>query len=299
MDWKTVILTLSSTIVLILPCPAQSRPKIYISADMEGVAGVVTGEQLGPSGFEYQRFREFMTDEVLAAIEGARAGGAGEVLVSDSHGNGQNLLIERFPPDVQIVRAWPRPLGMMQGIDASFAGVICIGYHTGTTDLEGVRAHTMSSARLTDIRLNGVSMPELGINAAIAGEYGVPVVMVSGDDAIVAKAFSLLGPVEGTTVKWAYGFHSARTLAPLAARQLIRQKAEEAVRQLAMFRPYRLGAPIQLEVQFKNYRASEILAYLSIVDRIDSHAIRFTGQGMTEISKFLQFLGHYEPGIAP
>ena len=108
---------------------AQAKLKVYISADMEGIAGVVTGEQLGPPGFEYERFRGFMTNEVLAAIEGARAAGATEILVSDSHGNGQNLLIERFPKDVQIVRAWPRPLAMMQGIDASFDAVLFVGFH--------------------------------------------------------------------------------------------------------------------------------------------------------------------------
>ena len=122
---------------------AQRPLKIYISADMEGVVGVVTNEQLGPTGFEYQRFREFMTQEVNAAIEGALAGGATQIVVSDSHGNGQNLLIEKLPRDVLLVRSWPRPLMMMQGIDASFAGAVFIGYHAGTTNMEGVRAHTI------------------------------------------------------------------------------------------------------------------------------------------------------------
>lgn len=282
-----------------LPCRAQHAPKIFISADMEGVAGVVTGEQLGPSGFEYQRFREFMTEEVLAAIDGARAAGAGAILVADSHGNGQNLLIERLPADVQLVRAWPRPLGMMQGIDETFDGAIFIGYHAGTTNPAGVRAHTMSSARLTDIRLNGVSVPEAGLNAAIAGQFGVPAIMISGDDAIVEEAGRLLGNLEGAVVKWAYGFHSARSMTPAAAQQLIRDKAEKAVRNIAAFKPKRLQTPIQLEVQFKNYRASEILAYLPIVERIDAHAIRFEAEDMVEASKFLQFLGHYEPAVAP
>jgi len=155
------------------PASAQSKLKVYISADMEGIAGVVSGEQLGPSGFEYERFRGFMTNEVLAAIEGARAAGATEILVSDSHGNGQNLLIERFPKDVQIVRSWPRPLAMMEGIDASFDAVLFVGYHASTVNPQGVRAHTMSSANLADVRLNGVSVPEAGLNAAIAGHYKV------------------------------------------------------------------------------------------------------------------------------
>ena len=116
------------------PSSQKEGPKIYISADFEGITGVVTGEQLGPDGFEYARFREFMTGEVLAAIEGARAAGAGEILVSDSHGNGQNLLIDRFGEDVKIVRSWPRTLTMMEGIDDSFDGAIFIGYHAGTTN---------------------------------------------------------------------------------------------------------------------------------------------------------------------
>jgi D-amino peptidase len=135
------------------PAAAESSLKVYISADMEDVAGVVTADQLGPTGFEYERFRGFMTDEVLAAIEGARAAGATEFVVSDSHGNGENLLIERFPKDVQIVRSWPRPLMMMEGIDASFAAALFIGYHASTTNPAGVRAHTMSSANLADLRI--------------------------------------------------------------------------------------------------------------------------------------------------
>ena len=183
----------------VLPVSAFAQPglKVYISSDMEGIAGVVSGEQLGPQGFEYQRFREFMTNEVLAAIEGARAAGATEILVGDSHGNGQNLLIEKFPKDVQIVRSWQRPLAMMQGIDSTFAAVLFVGYHTGTTNSEGVRAHTMSSATLADMRLNGVSVPEAGLNAAIAGHFGVPVALITGDEAVVKEARALLGDVEG------------------------------------------------------------------------------------------------------
>ena len=152
-------------------CLAQDKPKIYISADMEGVVGAVTGDQLGPSGFEYQRFREFMTQEVNTAITAAREAGAGEILVSDSHGNGENLLIEKLPEDVQVVRSWPRPLSMMAGIDASFDGVIFIGYHASTDNPAGVRAHTMSSANLASVRLNDVAVTEAAINAAIAGHF--------------------------------------------------------------------------------------------------------------------------------
>jgi D-amino peptidase len=283
----------------LLPSLLFAKGKVYISADMEGIAGVVTGEQLGPQGFEYQRFREFMTNEVLAAIEGARAAGATEILVSDSHGNGQNLLIEKFPKDVQIVRAWPRPLMMMEGIDASFDAVLFIGYHTSTTNPEGVRAHTMSSANFADIRLNGVSVPEAGLNAAIAGHFGVPVALVTGDSAIVKEARALLGDVEGAVVKWPLGFHSARTVTPDASCELIKEKARSAVARAGAFKPYRLKTPVELELRFKNYRPAEVLAYLPNVERADAHTIRFRGKDILEVARFLEFVLHYEPGLAP
>lgn len=282
-----------------LPAAAQPKLKVYISADMEGVAGVVTGDQLGPQGFEYERFRGFMTNEVLAAIEGARAAGATEILVSDSHGNGENLLIERFPKDVQIVRAWPRPLAMMEGIDASFDAVFFVGYHASTTYPEGVRAHTMSSATLADVRLNGVSVPEAGLNAAIAGHFRVPVAMISGDDAAVKEARALLGPVEGAVVKWNAGFHSARTLTPEASCDLIREAAKTALARRAAVKPYVVAAPVTLDVRFKSYRPSEVLAYLPIVERTDAHAIRFRGKDMVETIRFLEFVTNYEPGLSP
>jgi D-amino peptidase len=208
----------------------EKRLKIYISADMEGVVGVVTAEQLGPQGFEYQRFREFMTQEVNAAIEAAFAAGATEVVVSDSHGNGQNLLIEKLPKNILLVRSWPRPLMMMQGIDETFAGAIFLGYHSGTTNQQGVRAHTISSARLADVKLNSISVPEAGINAAIAGHFNVPVIMISGDDIAVKETAALLGDVEGAVVKLASGFHSAKTLMPEAAYQLISREGQKGYR---------------------------------------------------------------------
>jgi D-amino peptidase len=267
---------------------------------MEGIAGVVTGEQLGPQGFEYQRFREFMTNEVLAAIEGARAAGATEILVSDSHGNGQNLLIEKFPKDVQIVRSWPRPLMMMEGIDSTFDAVLFVGYHTSTTNTQGVRAHTMSSANFADIRLNGASVPEAGLNAAIAGHFGVPVTLITGDDAIVKEARALLGgDLEGAVVKWPYGFHSARTITPDASCELIRGKAKSAVAGAAGRKPYRVKTPVDLEIRFKNYRPAEVLAYLPNVERVDAHSVRFRGKDILEVARFIEFVLNYEPGLSP
>jgi D-amino peptidase len=292
-------LVLLAAFTLLFPASARAKSKVYISADMEAIAGVVTGEQLGPQGFEYQRFREFMTNEVLAAIEGARAAGATEVLVSDSHGNGQNLLIEKFPKDVQIVRSWPRPLMMMEGIDSTFDAVLFVGYHTSTTNTQGVRAHTMSSANFADIRLNGISVPEAGLNAAIAGHFGVPVVLITGDDAIVKEARALLGDLEGAVVKWPLGFHSARTITPEASCELIRDKAKVAVARAGERKPYRLKTPVELELRFKNYRPAEVLSYLPMVERVDAHSVRFRGKDILEVARFIEFVLNYEPGLSP
>jgi D-amino peptidase len=289
-----LILLLAST------AAAQTRGlKVYISADMEGIGGVVTDQQLSPTGFEYAKAREFMTEEVLAAIAASREAGATEIVVSDSHGNFQNLLLEKLPKDVQVIRGGPRPLSMMQGIDATFDAVLFIGYHSSTTNPAGVRAHTISSARLADVRIDGVSMPEAGINALIAGHFRVPVVMISGDDAAVAEARRIIGDVEGAIVKESYGFHAAKTLTPEAARDRVREAVLRALQNRARFKPLAPKSPSTLELRFKNYRPAEILAFLPIVERVDAHAVRYVGRDILEVARFLSFATNYEPGLEP
>lgn len=280
---------------------AQRPVKVYISADMEGITGVASSDQLSPASFEYAQARQWMTGEVLAAIQGAREAGATEFVVSDSHGNGESLLLDKFPSDIPItiVRSFPRPLGMMEGIDSSFAAVIFIGYHAATTSVTGVRAHTMSSALLTRIALNGTPQSEAGINAAIAAHFGVPVVMITGDDAIVSETKQRLGPVEGVVVKRALGFHSAATVTPEVGQARIRQQAKAAVGRRAEMKPYTMTKPVSVEVSFKNYRPVELLGYLPNVQRIDAHTVRFTGRDMIEISKFLEFVTSYDPAMTP
>jgi D-amino peptidase len=277
----------------------QGGLKVYISADMEGVAGVVTDDHLGPSGFEYQTAREWLTGEVNAAIRAARAAGATEIVVSDSHGNGENILLDLLPTDVMLVRSWPRPLMMMQGIDETFDAVLFIGYHASTTNPRGVRAHTMSSGTLTAVRLNGVAVPEAVINAAIAGHFDVPVVMISGDEAAVVEASEHLGDIEGAVLKWDYGFHSVLTVMPAEGQDIIAGAVGTALSRLHEFQPFRIERPIRVEVSFKNYLAAELLAYLPMVDRVDSHTIAYTGADMLEVSRFLAFMGRYRPDITP
>ncbi len=296
---KAIVAAALSLVVSSGRLEAQDAYKIYISVDMEGVVGVVSGDHLGPSGFEYGRAREWLTNEVLAAIEGARAAGATEFVISDSHGNGENLLLDRLPEDVTLIRSWPRPLMMMEGIDESFDAAIFIAYHSSTNNPAGVRAHTMSSGRLAGVYLNGVAVPEAAINAAIAGHFGVPVIMISGDDVIAQEITTLLGDIETAVVKWAISYQSARTLMPAAAYALVHQKVQTALERIGDFEPYVLDRPVTLDVTFKNYRPSEVLAYLPIVERTDSHSIRFVGKDMIEVSRFLEFMLSYDGSLEP
>ena len=273
--------------------------KVHISVDMEGVAGVVTGDQLGPAGFEYGRFREFMTREALAAVAAARDAGATEIVVADSHGNGENLLIEQFPPDVRIVRSWPRKLAMMAGLDNTFDAAVFIGYHASTSNPTGVRAHTNSSATLTRVALNGVDMTEGAWNAAVAGHFGVPIVMVSGDDAAVAEVRKVIGPIEAAETKRSLGFHSALTLTPQAALELIGPRVKAGLARRAELKPYRPAGPLVVDVSFKHYLPAEVLSYLPMFERAGSHAIRFRPKDMIEAAAVMEFIGEYRPDLTP
>lgn len=297
---RVLLLVLAATCVAIQPVRSQPRGlKVHISVDMEGVAGVVTGDQISPSGFEYGRFREFMTREAMAAVTAAKEAGATAIVVADAHGNGENLLIEQFPNDVRIVRSWPRPLSMMAGVDASFDAAIFIGYHASTTSLTGVRAHTFSSATLTRVALNGVEMTEGSWNAAIAGHFNVPIVMISGDDAAIAEVRKVVGDLEGAETKKALGFHAAITVTPAAAQADIAAKVKAALARRASFGPYKPQGQIVVDVSFKHYMPAEVLAYLPMFERTSAHSIRFRAQDMVEASAIMEFIGDYRPDLSP
>ncbi|MEZ5294448.1 MAG: M55 family metallopeptidase [Vicinamibacterales bacterium] len=282
--------------------PVRTQPrglKVHISVDMEGIAGVVTGDQLGPAGFEYGRFREFMTAEALAAVAAAKEAGATDIVVADSHGNGENLLVERFPADVRLVRSWPRKLEMMAGIDQTFDAAVFIGYHASTTNPAGVRAHTFSSATLTKVTLNGVEMSEGAWNAAVAGHFKVPVVMVSGDDAAVAEIRKVVGPIEGVETKQSLGFHSAVTRTPEAVQAMIGPAVKAGLARRGSLTPYTPQGPLVVDVTFKNYLPAEVLAYLPMFERSSAHSVRFRPKDMAEAAATIQFITEYRVDLTP
>jgi D-amino peptidase len=282
-----------------VPLSAQRPVKVFLSVDMEGIGGVVTGEQLSPAGFEYTRFREFMTAEALAAIDGARAGGATQFVVADSHGNEQNLLIDRFPADVTIIRGSPRPLGMMEGIDSSFSAIFFIGYHAATTNAHGVRAHTISSATFAAVKINGRPSAESGLNASIGGYFGVPVALISGDADAVAELKELAPAAEGVVVKRAISFHSAATMTPEASQALIRKGARTAMDRLREMAPYVVRGPFTLDLTFKNYTPAEMISYMPGVERVDAHTVRYTGRTILDVSRFMGFATGYRADLTP
>jgi D-amino peptidase len=226
--------------------------RVYISVDMEGVAGVVHEDQTDPidprHAGEYNRFRRLMTAEANAAIEGALAAGAERVLVNDSHWLMMNLLAEELHPAAELLSGGPKARSMVEGIELGFDAALFVGYHARAGVGPAVIDHTYTS-NVHEARLNGRPVGELAINAALAGTYDVPVALVSGDQALAAEARDLLGPaVETVIVKHAVGRFAARSVSPTVACRLIREGATAALAR--PHEPLRLAAPIRLEVDF-------------------------------------------------
>ena len=218
--------------------------RIYISVDMEGIAGVVHEDQTNPidprCAGEYNRFRAQMTEEANAAIEGALTGGATAVLVNDSHWLMRNLLAEQLHPSAQLVSGGPKTWSMMEGVESGHDAAFFVGYHARAGTRNAILDHTYTD-RILDVRVNGTSLGELGLNALLAGTYKVPVALVSGDQALASEAGQLLGPaVKTVIVKEALSRNAARSLSPLEACNRIRTAAEQAVKSLSALRPLAL-----------------------------------------------------------
>ena len=227
--------------------------KVFISVDMEGIAGVVSGSECSSRGPDYNYFRKIMTQETNAAIEGALDAGAEEILVRDGHGSKTNIIPDLLHPKAKLLRGiTSRPENMMLGIDESFDAVIFIGYHAKAGTEGGVLAHT-SSGNVIDLSVNGVSLPEGGYNALIAGLYDVPVVFVSGDNWICSQLKDLLGDVETCETKLGMGT-AELGLHPEVVREQIRRGVSGALDDLSRFSPYKLKSPYNMTLKVKKER---------------------------------------------
>lgn len=259
--------------------------RVYISVDMEGIAGVVHEDQTDPvdprHAGEYNRFRRLMTAEANAAVEGALAAGAERVMVNDSHWLMRNLLAEELHPAAELLSGGPKARSMVEGVDGGFDAALFVGYHARAGVGHAIIDHTYASL-VHEARLNGRPVGELGINAALAGTWDVPVALVSGDQALAAEARELLGPsVETVVVKHAVGRFAARSVAPSEACRLIRAGVQAALGRPHM--PFRLAAPIRLEVAFAETQMADMAELVPGSVRTGGRTVTFTHADYREV----------------
>jgi len=263
--------------------------KIYISADIEGVAGVVNPQQVSMGNGEYERARRLMTLEVNAAIEGAFAGGATDVLVNDSHGDMRNLLPDEIDPRAELILGKPKPLNMFEGLSSEHAGIFCLGYHAKARS-EGVLAHTTNGFAFGRIRLNGHEVGEAGLYGAYAGSLGVPVILLTGDDQLQAETQHLFPEAHHVVVKYALGQRVARSLAPERARALIRARAEVAVRCAPSIPPFILESPYGLEIELNTPALCDLAAVIPAATRLDAVTVAFQPETLEHAVRWVNTL---------
>ncbi len=231
-------------------CQSGEKLKVFISVDMEGITGVVHWEEVSRKGKDYDYFRKIMTLETNAAIQGALDAGATEILVRDSHGSARNILPGLLNKKAKLLRDWSGGVkSMMEGIDETFDAVLFIGYHAKAGTKNSPLAHTMSG-NVVDISINGVSLPEAGVNALIAGNFNVPIAFLSGGREICEQAEGLFKNVETVKVKDGIGTANLN-LHPDAAQEKIRAGVKKALKNLKNCRAYKLSAPYTLSLKVK------------------------------------------------
>lgn len=258
--------------------------KVFISIDMEGITGIVTSEECSRSGKDYNYFRKIMTQEANAAIDGAIAAGATEIWVRDAHGSARNILPDLLNHKAKLLRDWSGgPKSMMEGIDETFDAVMFIGYHAKAGTPDAIIEHT-SSGTVTDMSINGISLPEAGYNALIAGHYNVPVVFVAGDKALCEQAKGLFGEVETVAVKKGIG-GAVLSLHPEVAHKKIRTGVEKALRQLSNYKPYKLTPPYTLVLKLKNEKMVYNGSFYPGAKRTGDWELTFKSHNIMEVIK--------------
>lgn len=255
--------------------------KILIAADMEGVTGVVHWDHANPDHAEYSRFRRLMTGDVNAAVRGVFEGGAEEVVVTDGHGSGRNLLIEELDPRARLNSGGLSPFAMVEGVDSGVEAAMFVGYHARTGAQQAILSHTWSGKRVAGVWLNEAEVGEIGLNAAVCGHFGVPVIMISGDQTACAEATALLGEVEAAVVKQAASRMAAECLSPEAAQEAIYSAATRAVRRLAAGQvppPFHVEAPVNVAIEFRYPEMADGAALLPGARRLGAGRVEFSAE---------------------
>jgi len=251
---------------------------VFISCDMEGATGVVHGDQLLNKGYDYARARKFLTGDVAAACEGALAAGATRVVVCDGHGSMRNLLLEELPEPVEVVvgPASSRLLCQCEGLDDTFDAAMFVGYHARNGAQGAVLPHTWVGSLVHEVTVNGDVFGETAINAALAGHFGVPVVMVAGDEALVREAREILPDVEAVAVKQAFGRAAAICRTPGWTSKAIRAAAEKALKRRKRPRPFTVKAPVVVSIGFHDVRMADRAMKRPLLERTGPRRVAFS-----------------------
>jgi len=264
--------------------------KIYISADIEGVAGIATWDEAKKQSPDYQEFREQMTSEVVAACEGAIDAGATEIIVKDAHGTGRNILSSQLPSIVKLIRGWSgHPYAMMQEIDSSFDAVLMVGYHAAAFSMGNPLAHTLSSLKIYQLKINGQRASEFLCNTFTAYSNNVPVVFLSGDKAICeeVKAFNPL--IQTAIVTEGIG-NSTLSLQPSVSVELIRNTVAKALKEDRTKFLMELPDSFHIELSFKEHIHAYKASFFPGASRKDANTVCFNTQKYAEVLTFLIFV---------
>jgi D-amino peptidase len=268
--------------------------KILIAADMEGITGVTSWDQVNPDHPEYTRFRKRMTDDVNAAIHGAFAGGATSVLVKDGHNTDGNILIEELDPRAVLLAGSPSRLAMVEGVDQGVDGVMFVGYHARMGAVHAILDHTWSDERVSGLWINERAFGESGLNGAVCGHFDVPVIMASGDQTLCAEVREFFGnQIETAQVKKALSRMSAECLPPSVTAGLIAGAAQHAVLKLKEGkspRPFKVTAPIRMEIEFIQSEMADNATVMPGAERGSDRRVAYTADDMLTIYRAFQTL---------
>ena len=251
--------------------------KILIACDMEGLPGVVDWDHVSNQHPEYERYRKIMTTSINAAVCGAFDGGASQVLIADGHANGRNLLLEELDPRASVNFGPDYPYGMVKGIETGAEAVMYVGYHARAGTQNAVLCHTWSTF-IANVWLNETLVGEIGLNAAVCGFFGAPVILIAGDQSACAEAAELLGPVETAVVKQAHSYFGAECLPLADAYSLITAAARRAVTHLKAGntpQPFCLASPITLTVELNSVERADQAQILPGARRLDSRRLEY------------------------
>lgn len=248
--------------------------KVYICVDIEGVAGVVTPQQGTPGNAEYERARRLMTEEANAAIEGALAAGATAIVVNDAHGPMTNLLPELLRPEAEFIIGKPKPFNMFSGLTPEFDAVFCVGHHASASGF-GVLAHTTNGFAFRSVSIDGRRLGEPGLYGAYAGELGVPVALITGDDRCAAENRPIFPGASFVVVKTALGNRATRAMSVQSARDAIRAGAAEALSGSQRPAAFVIDRPRVLELVMNHPSLADLAEALPPAERADAVTIRF------------------------